>query len=474
MIVSSSIWQLLAVHAASLSVLVVSILIGPQVYAQQTIPSKLTISEAVSLALKNHPRLKEAEASYLTALSTLRIAGMKTTLDFGTEASLERYPGDNQLSSRIFGSFGYTSLFGTLARVDLSPFAVGSRQNSIALSLKQPLLRGKGNLSDRYNRWVSARNQVVIRDRQLYQARQDTTLRVVSAYLRAVNAREQVKVQEKAVEIAQRVADAARRKAEAGYAAGIEATRAELRVADVKNQLQIQQQAAKSALESLMLAIGVGVGEVPELVDTVPEVLPEIPSLDEALDRALKNRPELIVSDLQIEEQQRLLAIAKDQLRPELNAVAQFNSVSTGEGLISGSAIETGTLIAGLEYRVALDKRALLEEQQTVERNLEILKRLSHYQLESIAEEVGRAYRTYQSEKTSLEIYTNNLKTARENLDLANRMMEEASGTNRDVLDAQAALTQTEANILSAKTGLYIAILNLKNAMGEDLGAMFK
>jgi outer membrane protein TolC len=223
-----------------------------------------------------------------------------------------------------------------------------------------------------------------------------------------------------------------------------------------------------------MLAMGVGVGQTPELIDTVPEVLPEIPTLEEALNRALKNRPELVVSDLQIEDQQRLLAIAKDQLRPELNAVAQFNSVSTGEGLISGSTIENGTLVAGLEYRVALDKRALLEEQQTTERNLEVLKLLKQYQLESIAEEVGRAYRTYQSEKTSLEIYTNNLKTAKENLELANRMMEEASGTNRDVLDAQAALTQTEANILSAKTGLYIAILTLKNAMGEDLGAMFK
>ncbi|MDH7603057.1 MAG: TolC family protein [Armatimonadota bacterium] len=464
----------LACLAALLCILADLASIDLRAYAEQAIPSKLTISDAVTIALKNHPRLKEAESSYLSALSSLRVAGLKTTLDFGSEAALEKYPGSSEVSNRVFGSFGYTTLFGTQARVDLSPFAVGNRQGSIALSVKQPLLRGRGYLSDRYDRWASAKNQVIIRDKQLYQTKQDTILRVVSAYLRAVNAREQVKVQESAVEIAQRVADAARRKAEAGYAAGIEATRAELRVADVKNQLQIQQQAAKSALESLMLAMGVGVGQTPELIDTVPEVLPEIPTLEEALNRALKNRPELVVSDLQIEDQQRLLAIAKDQLRPELNAVAQFNSVSTGEGLISGSTIENGTLVAGLEYRVALDKRALLEEQQTTERNLEVLKLLKQYQLESIAEEVGRAYRTYQSEKTSLEIYTNNLKTAKENLELANRMMEEASGTNRDVLDAQAALTQTEANILSAKTGLYIAILTLKNAMGEDLGAMFK
>jgi outer membrane protein TolC len=452
----------------------VVILVIPPANAQPRIPTKLTIADAVSLALTNHPRLKEAEASYQTALSTLRVNSLKTTLDLGSEASLERYPEERELSNRVFSTFSYADFSGTEARVDLSPFGFGTKRGSIALSIKQPLLKGRGALSDKYQRWVSARNQVAVRDKQLYLTRQDTILRVVSAYFRAVNAREQVKVQEKAVEIAKRVADAARRKAEAGYAAGIEATRAELRVADVMNQLQIQQQAARSALESLMLAIGAGVGETPELVDTVPDEMPQIPSLEEALNIALKNRPELVVSDLQIEDQQRLLAIAKDQLRPGLDAVAQFNSASTNEGFLSGSAFNTGTLIAGLQYRLPLDKRALIEQQQTAEINLEILKRLREYQLQSIAEEVGRAYRTYQSEKTSLEIYLNNLKTAQENLTLANRMMEEASGTNRDVLDAQAALTQTEANILSAKTGLYLAVLNLKNVMGEDLGAMFK
>ncbi|MGQ9581720.1 MAG: TolC family protein, partial [Armatimonadota bacterium] len=246
-------------------------------------------------------------------------------------------------------------------------------------------------------------------------------------------------------------------------AAGIEATRAELRVADVKNQLQIQQQAAKSALESLMLAIGTGVGQTPELVDSVPEEIPEAPTLEEALDKAPRNRPDLTISEIQIEEQGRLLAIARDQLRAGLDVVAKFNSTSTGEGFIAGSVLESGTLIAGLQYRIPLDKRALIEEQTTTQRNLQIIKKLRQYQLESIAEirKDIPGYLHQQFENSS------------KNLMLANRMMEEASGTNRDVLDAQAALTQTEANIISAKTGLYLAILNLKNAMGEDLGEMF-
>jgi len=439
------------------------------VQAQPALPEKLTLADAISTALGTHPRLKEAQAEYLSALSSTKVASIQTSVEFGAEASLDRSPGEHEISNLVFGNLTYESLSGTQARLDLSPFALGTKRGSVGVSFRQPLIKGRGALSDKYLSLASARSDVRVRDKQLYLSRQDTILRVAGAYFRAVRAREQVKVQEKAVEIAEKVADAARRKADAGYAAGIEATRAELRVADVRNQLQIQRQEAKGAIEALMLAIGAGVGETPELVDSVPEDIPEIPSLEEALQTALRNRPELVIADEQIANQERLLAVAKDQLRPSLDAVARFSSSYPDEGLISRSILDLGAFVAGLQYRVPLDRRAVIEEHEIAKRRLETLKTLREYQLESIAEEVGRAYRECQSQKTSLAIYTNNLRTAQENLVLANRMMEEASGTNRDVLDAQEALTRTEGNILSAKTELFLAVLRLKSAMGEDL-----
>ncbi len=439
-------------------------------HADGVVPAKLTLAGAISTALETHPRLEEAEANYLSALSNTMIAGLKTSVDFGSEASLDRAPGEREISNLVFGNLTYEDFSGTEARLDLSPFALGTKRGSIGVSVRRPLMKGKGTLSGKYDRLASAKSEVTVRDKRLFLSRQETMLRVTSAYFRAVKAREQVKVQEKAVEIAGSVADAAKRKADAGYAAGIEATRAELRVADVKNELQIQQQAAKGALEALMLAIGAGVGETPELVDSVPEQIPEIPSIEEALDTALKNRSELVIADEQIANQERLLAIAKDQLRPSLDLVAGFNSVDPNAGLISTSILDAGAFAAGVQYRVPLDRRAVREEHQIASRELETMKKLREYQLESIAEEVGRAYRAYQSEKTSLAIYTSNLATAQENLELANRMLIEANYTNRDVLEAQEALTRTEGNILSARTELYLAALDLKDAMGEDLG----
>jgi outer membrane protein TolC len=60
---------------------------------------------------------------------------------------------------------------------------------------------------------------------------------------------------------------------------------------------------------------------------------------------------------------------------------------------------------------------------------------------------------------------------AEENLRLSQRMMEEDLGTIRDVLDAQASLTRVEGGRLSALVDLYLASVNLKHSMGEDLAA---
>ena len=62
-----------------------------------------------------------------------------------------------------------------------------------------------------------------------------------------------------------------------------------------------------------------------------------------------------------------------------------------------------------------------------------------------------------------------NLIVAERKLDIANQMVAEGEGSNREVTDAQAELTNTEIGILSAKTDFYLAYLDLRHAMGDDL-----
>jgi outer membrane protein TolC len=51
-------------------------------------------------------------------------------------------------------------------------------------------------------------------------------------------------------------------------------------------------------------------------------------------------------------------------------------------------------------------------------------------------------------------------------------MVEEGIDDNRIVLDAQDSLTQVESGLLSARVDLYLANINLRYAMGQDLTDM--
>jgi len=433
------------------------------------VPARLSLADAVTLALGVNANLKQSEQDYETALSRLRVAGLQTSFEVGGEAGQERTPDESQLFSRAFGSMSYENLLGTKASLDVSPVSTGDENNYLRISLRHPLTQGRGLLSEKADILAGARSFASVRNKEVYLTRQAKTLEVIERYYQAVLSREQVKVQQKAVDIAEEAADGAHKRADAGLVAGIEVSRADIRVAQTKDELNLRTQAARGALDRLTLAIGVGVGETPELTDTVPETASDTPGLTDAIGTALKNRLEMAVYDVRLSDQARRLAIAKDQFRSGVDVVAGFSSADSEPGAISTSLFGESSSNVGVEVRIPLDKRILREDRDTAERDADVLRRLRLHQMEEIAEQVRRAYLDLEEAKTSLGILTDNKKVADDNLRMAKRMVDAGLVSNREILEAQEALTRVENGLLSARTDLYLAGLNLKYAMGEDL-----
>lgn len=434
--------------------------------------TKLSVADAIDRALDVNANLKQAEANQLTSMSNLKIAGIKTSYGIGTMTGLNHNPDDAGLWTRAFGSFTYDGLVGTEASLDFSPLGLGYERGAVSMTFRKPLRSGSGILSKKADMIAGARSDASIQEKQLYLTRQATVLDVIEAYYQAVLANEQVKVQEKGAKIAEEAADGARKRAEAGLVSGLDVSRAEIRVARTKDQLNIQKQTARAAKDRLMTAIGAGVGEEPELTDGIPEPPTDIPDLAEAITTALDNRAEFAVYDEQLTDQKRKVALAKDQLRPKLDIVAGFNSSNKDAGIISSSLINLGDFRAGLEYRVPLDRRITRENQEIADRNLDVINKLRVLQMENVTEQVRSAYRNVDTSKITLGILGENVKVAEDNLRLAQRMIEEGIDDNRVVLDAQDSLTQVENGLLAARVELYIASINLKYAMGQDLTDM--
>ena len=434
--------------------------------------AQLSVADAVSMALRDNVGLMVAEEGYKTSLSNLKIAGFQTSFGLGSTTMVDHNAEDSTSFSQVYTSLDYKNLLGTEASLEVSPYGLGDTHGSMALSLSQPLLKGSGRLSEKANLLQSARSSVAIGDRELFQTRQNTIIGVIEAYYQAVQAREEVKVQESALKIAEEVADGTRKREKEGLVAGIEVSRADDNVAQTRDALNLRQQAARGSMDRLMLTIGKGIGQSPELTDSVPDVSMEIPLIDKAIETALMNRAELAIYDERLSEKKRSLAISNDALRSELNLVANLNSADTNDGLISNSIFDADSTILGVEMRFPLDKRIGLEERDTAARELKTLNEQRVYKIDQITEEVRRAYRSFESAQISLGIYSKNLEDAKVRLHIAQRMLEEGEGSNREVLEAQVSLSRTENSLLSAKTDLYLAGINLKYAMGEDLTTM--
>jgi len=437
-------------------------------------PIKLSLVDAIAAALDKNPKLHNAQTSLSNSLSRLKIAGLTTSLTLGTTSFLDRTYNDRSGSGKLFSNIEYESLLGTSLSLALSPLASGTDRGTASFELRQPLRKGRGLFSSKSDAISGAQSDATIQEKELFLTTQSTVMSVVNAYYNAILAGEKVKVQEEAVRIAKETADGARNRAEEGLVAGIEVSRAEIRVAQTENELNIRKQEAVAALDTLMIAIGSGIGEKPELTDPVPEpeTIGRLPDLATAMETALDNRSELAVYDTSISELARKLAIAKDNMRPALDLVANYSSEADNNGLISRTMWDAGEFSGGFEYSLPLDRRALTEEKAIADKSLEITRKLRIYQMEQIAKEVRDALRDYQMAQTSLDIFGQNLAVAQENLEMAQVMVDEGLTDNQEMLDAQEALTQVQDALVSAKVDLYLAAVNLKMVMGEDLSVM--
>jgi outer membrane protein TolC len=134
--------------------------------------------------------------------------------------------------------------------------------------------------------------------------------------------------------------------------------------------------------------------------------------------------------------------------------------------------LNSGLFTTGIEYSIPLDQRITHEKRLTANRQLDLLGTQRDFEMEQITEQVRSAYRRVESARASLEILAQNKVSAENNLRIANRMMEVGRGSSRDVLDAQLSVTEVDSSILSAKTDFFLATIDLKRTMGEDITTM--
>src|SRR5213594_1872916 len=297
------------------------------------------ITTTLSIDDRNIPVNNPLTSGTGTGLSSLARLTLHTST-FNTQ-----YAQGFQTGTTFFTAWDNTRSSSTSAANLFNP----SVTSTIFVGFQQQLLNGFGRSVNTRNIRI-AKNNRKIADWAFTQQAITTVTNTITAYWELVFARENVKVQQQAVTVAEKLYNDNKKQLEIGTMAPLDVTRAESELATnrqnliVAQTLQLQdQQVLKNAISKDPLASNyVNVEIIPADLPSRPEAV-EAPTFAEAVKDAFAKRPELQEEALNLLNGEIDLKATRNALLPTATLTAQYSSV----GLAGNQAQFTTATVAG-------------------------------------------------------------------------------------------------------------------------------
>jgi outer membrane protein len=281
------------------------------------------ITTTLSVDDRNIPVNNPLTSGTGTGLSSLARLTLHTST-FNTQ-----YTQGFQTGTTFFALFDNTRSSSTSAANLFNP----SVQSSIYVGFQQQLLNGFGRAVNTRNIRI-AKNNRKIADWAFTQQAITTVTNTITAYWELVFARENVKVQQQAVTVAEKLYNDNKKQLEIGTMAPLDVTRAESELATDRQNLIVaqtvhlqNQQILKNAISKNPLATNlVNVEIIPTELPSRPEAI-EAPSFEEAAKEAFAKRPELQEEALNLLNGEIDVKATRNALLPTATLSAQYGSV---------------------------------------------------------------------------------------------------------------------------------------------------
>src|SRR6266481_2570721 len=360
-----------------------------------------------------------------------------------------------------------------------------SLSTNLQFTITQPLLRNFGLFPNRA--------PILIAQRNLKQSRSNFTtqvnniiLGIIGDYWSVVLARENLSVQQKSLDEAQKSYDHDKKALSLGALPPLDIYRSESQVASRRVGLIQAEYSLKQAADQFRRDIGADLDPAIRVLDLEltdqPAPLGNLPTTDvaAALSRALTNRPEFEAVRQQLASDEMSIRLAHNNLKPDL----ELSGFYSGNGLnnstagldigLSGSLSQTfhftyPTYGASLSLNLPVRRhfaQANLADALVGRRQDQYQERRT---TQSITLEVTNAVHSLEEAKLTMEASKIAVDLARETLHADERKYELGAEPVFFVLDAQTQLAQAELNLIQAQINFQIAVAQVDHATGDLL-----
>ncbi|MEJ5296413.1 MAG: TolC family protein [Armatimonadota bacterium] len=402
----------------------------------------LTITRAVELAMEHSPEIKLAGQQFARASGALRSARGATGPSLGVSGTYIRY--DKVEEAEI----------GPGQKIKIGQ--IDARRATA--TLRQPV-----DISGILGAAVEAADyQKIAAELDLISARYDVALAVQSAYLAVLRARDAREVSREEVQSLKTYLELAKARYEAGTAAQFDVLRAQTQLAAAEQRLISAENAVRLAEVGLASVIGVTLPPSLEL-QPPPDVRAEAPDPQDAVEAAVKGRPEVASAEAAVRAAERGVHIARAGLRPSLQVAANYNY--NGNTTIFQPRTFTADAVVSVSIPI-FDNGVTRGKVEEAEAGVEAARARRERVLLNVRQEVEQAISSVENARKRLEVAEATLKEASEAFRLAKVRYESGVGLLVETTDAQVAYTAAQTNVVSAKYDLYLAQIQLARALG--------
>jgi len=268
------------------------------------------------------------QAAALTSHSSIYNTQYQQWFDFGTSFNVSW---NNTRASSIASNF-------------FNPYV----QSSLTVTLSQQLLAGAGRFVNRRN-IIIAENNRKIADLAFMQQAITTTTNTVTAYWELAYARENVKVQQQAVTVAEKLYNDNKKQLEIGTMAPLDVTRAESELASdrtnlivaqttqLQDELVLKNYISKDPTASNLLNVEI----IPTDKPTPPGAI-EASSFEDALREAFQKRPDVLEQAFNLKNAQVDVRATRNALLPTATLGLEYSSSGlAGNASITGPSTTT-------------------------------------------------------------------------------------------------------------------------------------
>ena len=418
-------------------------------------------------------------------------------------------------------NFGYTQGFstGTLMSVGFNNSRITSNSlfntvnpslgDSFRFQLRQHVLQGFGFNSNQ--RWIKiARNNRAIMDSAYQNQIMTTVSQIQNIYWDLVNAYENVKVQQRALDLADKTLSDNEKQVEIGTLAPITVVQAKSSVATAKQNLTVSQ--TNLQLQQLLMKNAITRNNTDPILANAP-VIPtdtlqinepfEVPPVEQLIETALKHRPEIIQSRINLTNREVGLKAIKNLQLPSLDVYAFYGAAGlagdqnfyntcgnpgappdncvppgtippTGYGHAFGNLFNSSAPDKGVGVNLNIPLRNRQNQADQVRSVIEYRQaQLSAQQQENtITLQVRNAQFTLQQNYAALQSAVAARDYASQNLDAEQKKYSLGASTSTLVLQASSALTQAESNVLAAATNYEKSRVQLDLFTADTLAKM--